>query len=503
MKNIFMTILLIALFATCIALVACNGQTVTPEYFGTYTAIGSLSGTLKIDNTGFKFDDTYYTYEVNNEYFYLKDFKNSQLRKFYKYENGNVLSPNLFLNFTTGQITRRDGNINASLISYSGTSVDLSWQFELNGTYRILAPSNLALNESGTYILKNGLLTLVGIYALSGKKAYHQYYIDPSFRIHAFAYVKDMSIFERGQSNNTPSGGGNAPIGGNNNPEHSHKYTSKVIAPNCTERGYTLYTCSCGDSYKDDYTDAITGFHCYEPIGTASIDTSCALSSTQQYKCSVCGDEITRFANIADGVSDCHNHLEVDETCEHCGYKVYFKNSDGMVLMDIGNNNLSAEFYGETAKQISESLKPYVTNVFFSSAVKTIEYGNFFNCDNLEYVTIPQSVISLGSDAFSYCDKLNLVNMPQHLYSFIRSFEDTPWFYNLAVETVDGIEYRGNVAMRVANNGGLPPTTVKLKDGTIGIAYSAFDDCDYLSNITIPDSVTSIGDYAFSMAATV
>ena len=36
-----------------------------------------------------------------------------------------------------------------------------------------------------------------------------------------------------------------------------HNYTAKVIAPTCTEMGYTIFTCSrCGDSYKGDYTDA-------------------------------------------------------------------------------------------------------------------------------------------------------------------------------------------------------------------------------------------------------
>ena len=38
--------------------------------------------------------------------------------------------------------------------------------------------------------------------------------------------------------------------------EHKHSYTKKVIKPTCTEKGYTLYTCSCGDSYKKDYKDA-------------------------------------------------------------------------------------------------------------------------------------------------------------------------------------------------------------------------------------------------------
>ena len=38
---------------------------------------------------------------------------------------------------------------------------------------------------------------------------------------------------------------------------HTHSYTAAVTAPTCTEQGYTTYTCSCGDSYKSDYKDAL------------------------------------------------------------------------------------------------------------------------------------------------------------------------------------------------------------------------------------------------------
>lgn len=39
---------------------------------------------------------------------------------------------------------------------------------------------------------------------------------------------------------------------------HEHSYTEEIIAPTCTEQGYTLHTCSCGDNYKDTYTEKIS-----------------------------------------------------------------------------------------------------------------------------------------------------------------------------------------------------------------------------------------------------
>lgn len=43
---------------------------------------------------------------------------------------------------------------------------------------------------------------------------------------------------------------------------HQHSYTGVETLPTCTKQGYTTYSCSCGDSYIDDYVDA-TGEHSY------------------------------------------------------------------------------------------------------------------------------------------------------------------------------------------------------------------------------------------------
>ena len=38
---------------------------------------------------------------------------------------------------------------------------------------------------------------------------------------------------------------------------HVHDYKSTVVKPTCTQPGYTNYTCSCGSSYDDNYKDAL------------------------------------------------------------------------------------------------------------------------------------------------------------------------------------------------------------------------------------------------------
>ena len=39
--------------------------------------------------------------------------------------------------------------------------------------------------------------------------------------------------------------------------KHTHNYAETITPPTCTEQGFTTHTCSCGDSYKDNYTEAL------------------------------------------------------------------------------------------------------------------------------------------------------------------------------------------------------------------------------------------------------
>lgn len=69
-------------------------------------------------------------------------------------------------------------------------------------------------------------------------------------------------------------------------PEHRHSYSSAVVAPTCTEQGYTVYTCStCGHVYKDRYVDA-TG---HTEVIDAGFAPSCTHTGyTAGKHCSVC-----------------------------------------------------------------------------------------------------------------------------------------------------------------------------------------------------------------------
>ena len=57
--------------------------------------------------------------------------------------------------------------------------------------------------------------------------------------------------------------------------EHVHQYREDVIAPTCVKKGYTLFTCGCGDSYRGDETSLVA--HQWE-----------ATASEEVFSCKVC-----------------------------------------------------------------------------------------------------------------------------------------------------------------------------------------------------------------------
>lgn len=67
-------------------------------------------------------------------------------------------------------------------------------------------------------------------------------------------------------------------------PAHVHSYKATVVAPSCTAKGYTEYKCSCGDSYKDGYTDALG-----HSFTEQSVAATCTGSGYTLRTCSRCG----------------------------------------------------------------------------------------------------------------------------------------------------------------------------------------------------------------------
>ena len=109
-------------------------------------------------------------------------------------------------------------------------------------------------------------------------------------------------------------------------------------------------------------------------------------------------------------------------------------------------------------------------NTVIPNSVASIGFQAFAHCEELTSMDIPNSVISIDADAFSCCYQLTSITIPG------------------TVTTI------GNSAFEYCY--GL--TTVSIPNGMISIGRKAFEGCNRLTAVTIPESVSSLGENLFS-----
>ena len=130
---------------------------------------------------------------------------------------------------------------------------------------------------------------------------------------------------------------------------------------------------------------------------------------------------------------------------------------------------------GEMEDYTSITDIPWYTNresiksAIIEDGVTSIGDYAFYNCVNLTSIEIPNNVTSIGDRAFVFCSGLTSLNIP------------------------DGVTSIGNEAFTQCT--GL--TSVTIPNSVMSIGNYAFSYCGNLFSITIPSSVTSIGENVF------
>lgn len=106
---------------------------------------------------------------------------------------------------------------------------------------------------------------------------------------------------------------------------HIHSYTSTIIKEaNCTESGFTTYTCECGDSYVSDKVNAL-GHTESEAVFENRTDVNCGQAGSYDIVvyCSVCGDEISRKTVTVDALTHQYDKVVTAPTCKEGGYSTF------------------------------------------------------------------------------------------------------------------------------------------------------------------------------------
>ncbi len=143
-----------------------------------------------------------------------------------------------------------------------------------------------------------------------------------------------------------------------------------------------------------------------------------------------------------------------------------------------------------------------LTSVVIPNSVTNIGGYAFEDCSGLTSVTIPDSVTSIGFEAFKGCNGLTAVYIHDLAawcgIEFGSSFSSAHHLYLDGEEVVDltipdSVTSIGSYAFHGCAN----LTSVAIPDSVTSIGSEAFYGCSGLTSVTIPDSVTSIGYYAF------
>ncbi len=146
-----------------------------------------------------------------------------------------------------------------------------------------------------------------------------------------------------------------------------------------------------------------------------------------------------------------------------------------------------------------------ITSCEINSNTKLIYYSAFIACSNLESITIPNSVTSIGDRAFYGCSSLQSINLPFVGSSKTATGYSSVFGYIFGYTTrsssswVSGTTYQYYYSYYGEYYHYYIPSSLKSVTITGGsINERAFYNCSGLTSITIPNSVTSIGDRAFS-----
>ena len=185
-----------------------------------------------------------------------------------------------------------------------------------------------------------------------------------------------------------------------------------------------------------------------------------------------------------------------------------FANDETLVFVTIGKNvkvisdNAFSECEYLARVEASESLKKISSGAFYActrlteivgaTKLEIIDEVAFYNCSSLAYFTFPETLTTINAEAFSGCESLSDVTLPAKLKTIDRAvFSYCSSLTRVSMGNIDFVPER-----TFLNCVSLETVTLSPKAKTIDA--HAFRGCSNLKTITVPKTVTSVGEAAFA-----
>ena len=205
-----------------------------------------------------------------------------------------------------------------------------------------------------------------------------------------------------------------------------------------------------------------------------------------------------------------------------CGDNVTYTFDSKTGLLTISGTGDMQNYYSASSPFYNNSS---IKSVVINNGVTSIGYGAFGFCESLIRVKISDSVTRICSDAFFGCIGLISIEIPDRVTSIgEHSFYGCTGLTSINVDVNNAvydsrnncnaiIETETNTLIKGCKNTTIPDgvtsigdwafygcislPSITIPDSVTSIGGSAFESCTGLTSVTIPDSVTSIGGSAF------
>ena len=198
--------------------------------------------------------------------------------------------------------------------------------------------------------------------------------------------------------------------------------------------------------------------------------------------------------------------ITIPKSVRGFGYKV-FSGCTSLTSVTLYANDIVSKTYTSYLDEdgLAYIFGSQVTDYILGDNITSIGDYAFYGCSRLKSVTIPESVTSIGEGAFRFCGltKAEFASIESLCRISFKDFDSNPLchakhLYINGQEITDlvipnSVKSIGDYAFGYCS--GL--TSVTIPNSVTSIGNYAFYGCSGLTSVTIPNSVTSIGESAF------